>query len=116
MVNGGADRLLGPRPGTARRGFGNRCSASVGRTAVTGRRAVGLDIGTTGVRAAQLSWNKDGTKLERFGQVALPIGAVRDGEVVDPAAVATALKELWARVMFSTKKVRVGVVNHRVGV
>jgi type IV pilus assembly protein PilM len=81
---------------------------------VSGRRAVGLDIGTTGVRAAQLSWSKDSTTLERFGQIALPPGAVRDGEVVDPAAVAVALKELWARVKFSTKKVVVGIANQKV--
>jgi type IV pilus assembly protein PilM len=81
---------------------------------VSGRRAVGLDIGTTGVRAAQLSWSKDSTKLERFGQIALPTGAVRDGEVVDPEAVAVALKELWARVKFSTKKVVVGIANQKV--
>jgi type IV pilus assembly protein PilM len=75
---------------------------------------VGLDIGTTGVRAAQLSWSKDSTKLERFGQIALPPGAVRDGEVVDPEAVAAALKELWARVKFTTKKVVVGIANQKV--
>lgn len=75
---------------------------------------MGLDIGTTGVRAAQLSWSKDSTKLERFGQIALPPGAVRDGEVVDPEAVAAALKEMWARVKFSTKKVIVGIANQKV--
>ena len=81
---------------------------------MSGRRAVGLDIGTTGVRAAQLSWGKESTKLERFGQIALPVGAVRDGEVVDPEPVAAALKELWARVKFSTKKVVVGIANQKV--
>jgi type IV pilus assembly protein PilM len=81
---------------------------------VSGRRAVGLDIGTTGVRAAQISWSKDQATLERFGQVALPPGAVRDGEVIDSEAVAAAIRELWSRVKFSTKKVIVGVANQRV--
>jgi type IV pilus assembly protein PilM len=81
---------------------------------VSGRRAVGLDIGTSGVRAAQLSWSKDSTKLERFGQIALPPGAVRDGEVVDAEAVGAALKEMWARVKFGTKKVIVGIANQKV--
>ena len=48
---------------------------------------MGLDIGTSGVRAAELSLGKHGATLERFGQVALPPGAVRDGEVVDTDAV-----------------------------
>jgi type IV pilus assembly protein PilM len=52
--------------------------------------------------------------LERFGQVALPPGAVRDGEVIDSEAVAAAIRELWARVKFSTKKVVVGVANQKV--
>ncbi|MDT5012557.1 MAG: type pilus assembly protein PilM [Mycobacterium sp.] len=81
---------------------------------MSGRRAVGLDIGTTSVRAAQVSYGKDHTKLERFGQVALPFGAVRGGEVVDPDAVAAALKQLWSQVKFSTKRVIVGIANQRV--
>lgn len=78
------------------------------------RPVVGLDIGTSGVRAAQLTYGKGGTTLERFGQVALPPGAVRDGEVVDAQAVGAALKQLWAQARFGTKKVVVGVANQRV--
>src|SRR5947209_12462473 len=115
MEKGAPPRRLESAAGeTTGRRPSNRCSRSVGRTAVSGRRAVGLDIGTTGVRAAQLSWSKDSTKLERFGQIALPPGAVRDGEVVDPQAVAAALKELWGGVKFSTKKVIVGIANQKV--
>ena len=77
-------------------------------------RVVGLDIGTSGVRAAELTLGKGAATLERFGQVALPEGAVRDGEVVDVAAVAAAVKQLWAQAKFSTKKVVVGVANQKV--
>ena len=77
-------------------------------------RVVGLDIGTAGVRAAELTLGKGGATLERFGQVALPLGAVRDGEVVDTEAVAAAIKQLWAQAKFSTKKVVVGVANQKV--
>ena len=75
---------------------------------------VGLDIGTSGVRAAELSAGKGPATLERFGQVALPAGAVRDGEVIDVDTVASALKQLWAQAKFSTKKVVVGVANQKV--
>ena len=81
---------------------------------MAGRAAVGLDIGTSGVRAAELSLGKGSVTLERFGQVALPPGAVRDGEVVDSAVVAEAIKRLWNQVKFSSKKVVVGVSNQRV--
>ena len=78
------------------------------------RSAIGLDIGTSGVRAAELSFGKDQVTLEKFGQVALPEGAVRDGEVVDPDTVAAAIKQLWAHTKFSSKKVVIGVANQKV--
>lgn len=78
------------------------------------RPVVGLDIGTSGVRAAELSLGKHPATLERFGQVALPPGAVRGGEVVDPDAVAVAVKQLWTQAKFSCRKVVVGVANQKV--
>ena len=66
------------------------------------------------MRAAELSFGKKGVTLEKFGQVALPEGAVRDGEVVDEASVATALKQLWTHTGFSHKDVVLGVANQRV--
>jgi type IV pilus assembly protein PilM len=81
---------------------------------VAGRTAIGLDIGTSGVRAAELSFGKGGVTLERFGQIAVPEGAVRDGEVMDTAAVASAIKQLWSHTRFSHKNVVMGVANQRV--
>ena len=81
---------------------------------MAGRSAIGLDIGTSGVRAAELSFGKGQVTLEKFGQVALPEGAVRDGEVVDPDAVAAAIKQLWAHTKFTSKKVVIGVANQKV--
>jgi type IV pilus assembly protein PilM len=75
---------------------------------------VGLDIGTSSVRAAEVNLGKHPASLERFGQVALPPGAVRDGEVVDSDVVAAAIKQLWQTARFSTKKVVLGVANQRV--
>jgi type IV pilus assembly protein PilM len=81
---------------------------------VAGRSAIGLDIGTSGVRAAELSFGKGRITLEKFGQVALPEGAVRDGEVVNAAAVAEVIKQLWSHTKFSGKKVVIGVANQKV--
>jgi type IV pilus assembly protein PilM len=76
--------------------------------------AVGLDIGTSGVRAAELTVGRGPATLHRFGQVALPVGAVRDGEVVDALAVSEAIKHLWSTAKFSTKRVVLGVANPKV--
>ena len=46
--------------------------------------------------------------------MALPDGAVRDGEVFSPDAVAEAIKQLWAHTKFTSKKVIVGVANQKV--
>lgn len=78
------------------------------------RTTIGLDIGSSGVRAAELSFGRHGVTLEKFGQVAVPAGSVRDGEVVDPEAVAEAIQELWRATRFSGKKVVLGVANQRV--
>jgi type IV pilus assembly protein PilM len=78
------------------------------------RTAIGLDIGTSVVRAAELSFGRAGITLERFGQVVLPEGAVRDGEVVDPEPVVESLRQLWAATGFSHKRVVMGVANQRV--
>ncbi|MFN8077495.1 MAG: type IV pilus assembly protein PilM [Kineosporiaceae bacterium] len=81
---------------------------------MAGRTAIGLDIGTSVVRAAELSYGRNGITLERFGQVVLPEGAVREGEVVEDAAVADCLKQLWSATGFTHKKVVMGVANQRV--
>ena len=52
------------------------------------QRAVGLDVGTSAVRAVELVLGREQVTLTRFGQVALPPGAVRGAEIVDAPAVA----------------------------
>ena len=78
------------------------------------KRAVGLDVGTSVVRAVELTLGREQVTLTRFGQVALPAGAVRDGEVADPPAVASAIRRLWRETGFRTRQVIVGVGNQRV--
>jgi type IV pilus assembly protein PilM len=74
---------------------------------------IGLDIGSTAVRAAELAEGTPPTVL-RAAQVPLPAGAVENGEVRDVAAVSEALRELWARGGFKSRKVWMGVGNQRV--
>ena len=76
--------------------------------------AVGLDIGSFAVRAAEVSYDGGRPTLQRFAQVTLPPGAVSDGEVVDTQVVSAALRRLWSDGGFSTRKVVVGVSSQRV--
>ena len=77
-------------------------------------RVVGLDIGTFAVRAAELNLGSGAPTLTRFGQVALPPGAVRDGEVIDSEAVGAAIRRLWREGGFRGRDVVLGVANQRV--
>jgi type IV pilus assembly protein PilM len=78
------------------------------------RNVVGLDIGTTAVRAAELSVRRGHVVLLRLGQESLPSGAVVDGEVVDPEAVARSIRALRRRARFGPRRVVLGVANQRV--
>lgn len=82
------------------------------------RKVVGLDIGTTAVRAAVVSYGNSGPtgtgELHNYGQVPLPPDAVRDGEVIEADTVATAIKRLWSEAKISLKDVAIGVGNQRV--
>ena len=77
-------------------------------------RVVGVDLGSYGVRAVELTLAGGQATLERFAQVTLPPGAIRDGEVVDATAVASSVRRLWTEGGFKGKSVVVGVANQRV--
>jgi type IV pilus assembly protein PilM len=49
-----------------------------------------------------------------LGPGGLPDGVVVDGEVIEPGAVAIAIKDLWRRTKISSRRVIIGVANQRV--
>lgn len=78
------------------------------------RHSIGLEIGSTAVRAAEVTVQGGSAKLHRFGQVALPPGVVKEGEIVIPEAVAEALRRLWTEGGFKVRQVVMGVASQRV--
>ena len=75
------------------------------------RTLVGLDIGSSGLRAAEFVLGRRKATLRKFATLDLPQGVVRAGAVVDPDALTEALKELWSQGKFGTKTVSLGVAN-----
>ncbi|HVA74514.1 MAG TPA: type IV pilus assembly protein PilM [Acidimicrobiales bacterium] len=75
--------------------------------------SIGLDIGSSAVRAAEIGIDKNQRRLCRYAQIGLPSGAVVDGEVVNPGVVTEALRRLWTEGGFSSRKVVLGVSGHR---
>lgn len=77
--------------------------------------SIGLDIGSSAVRAAELQLGGQGRRqLRRYAQVGLPSGYVVDGEIVNIPGVSAALRRLWAEGGFSSTNVVLGVSGPRV--
>ena len=75
---------------------------------------VGLDIGSTSIRAVEATVSKDRPVINNFGQVFLPPGTVVGGVVKDDRAVTSALRQLWMSYTFSSKNVVLGVTHQQV--
>jgi type IV pilus assembly protein PilM len=82
-------------------------------TRFKGRTMVGLDIEPGLAVAAEVSVNGV-VRLERSASIALPLGVVRDGEVVDVEAVSAALRQMWSENKGLSRNVRVGVANAKI--
>ena len=74
---------------------------------------VGLDIGTSAVRAAEIDISHSQPVLLTYGQVGLPPGSLVDGEIRDGSSVSEAIKKLWENGQFSTSTVIVGIAGLR---
>jgi type IV pilus assembly protein PilM len=78
-------------------------------------RRIGLDIGATEVRLAEVEFSNKGAAasgsgtLTSFATAPLPRGAVQAGEIVDVSAVGSAIKKAVSSASFSTKEVILGV-------
>lgn len=79
--------------------------------------AIGLDIGSSAVRVAEVEQRRGGAlRLTRHGEVNLPPGAVVDGDVLEPTVVADALRKLWDSTGVRGRNVAVGLASQRVTV
>lgn len=76
--------------------------------------AIGLDIGSSAVRAVQLSRKRGTVSVERIGQVILAPGTVVAGRIEDSAGLVQALVILWAQFGFTSRKVAMGLANQEV--
>ena len=77
--------------------------------------ALGLDIGSSSVKLAQLREGKRGTyQLASFGIEPLPPQAIVDGAIMSSSAVVEAIKRLRARVGSKNRSVALAVSGHSV--
>ena len=75
------------------------------------RTMVGLDIGSSGVRAAEFAPGGRKVALRRFAAIPLPRGVVSGGAVVDAETLTQTLRELWRVGKFGSRTVALGIAN-----
>jgi type IV pilus assembly protein PilM len=75
---------------------------------------VGLDVGSTAVKAVELKVAGKGFRLAAFGSEPIPANAIVDGAIVDGPAVADAIQRVLARKSFKAKDVAASVSGNAV--
>ena len=84
------------------------------RLTPSGNHAVGLDIGTSGIRAVEIAYSRGHQVITRAAQVDLPRGAVTNGHITSAEDVATALRTLWKVGRFTTNRVNFNISDTNV--
>lgn len=83
-----------------------------------GKLALGLDIGSTGVKMIQLKEQRRrgqvGYSLVSFGMKPLPPEAIVDGALMNSTAIVQAIQELMGELKIKQKEVAIGVSGHSV--
>ena len=77
------------------------------------KNLVGIDIDASSVTVAQAS-HRGHLKIDRVAYAPLESGIVRDGEVIDPEALATVLRTLFKENRGFGKRVRIGGANQKI--
>ncbi|MFI5953676.1 type IV pilus assembly protein PilM [Cryptosporangium sp. NPDC051539] len=72
---------------------------------------IGLDIGSTSIRAVEAGHGKDGPVLINYTEVPLPPNAVQNGVVNDEKAVTAAVRHARTAAGFRARRVVLGVTN-----
>jgi type IV pilus assembly protein PilM len=81
---------------------------------VSATTIVGLDIGSTSIRAVEATLAKDRPVINNFGQAFLPPGTVVGGVLKDDRVATNALRQLWASHNFAARNVVLGVTHQQV--
>jgi len=76
--------------------------------------ALGLDIGSSSVKLAQLRQTKRGYALLSLDTAPLPSEAIVDGALMNSAAIVQAIQDLCSQNRIRTKEVAIGVSGHSV--
>ena len=75
---------------------------------------VGLDIGSTFVKVAELKFAKKGNSLQKFGMAPVEPGAISEGRIMDMEGLAETIRNLFKSQKIKEKKVAISTGGHSV--
>jgi type IV pilus assembly protein PilM len=81
---------------------------------LTKRDLIGLDIGSSSIKAVGLEWGKKNPKLKHFGVIPLPPEAIVDGAFMDSATIIESIRSLIEGLRIKTRNVAVSISGHSV--
>jgi type IV pilus assembly protein PilM len=78
------------------------------------KQCIGLDIGSSSVKAVQLRRKGAGWALHAFGMQPLVPQTIVDGTIMDQGAVSDSVRRLWGRLRLKQKDVAIAIAGHSV--
>ena len=73
------------------------------------KKVLGLDIGTSSIKLAELEVSSRGAKLINFGLLPTPSESVVAGDLVEPVGISRAIRELVTQIRTQRQKVATGL-------
>lgn len=73
------------------------------------KKLIGLDIGSSSIKLAELSLTKTGATIDNFAFIQSPQSALNNGEITDPLLIAESIKSIYKGKGFSSKNACIGL-------
>lgn len=72
-------------------------------------KVLGLDIGSSSIKVAELDVSKSGAKLVNFGMIQTPPNSINGGDIADVSSLAVAVKSVCTEIKAKRKNAAVGM-------
>ncbi|MDJ0912099.1 MAG: type IV pilus assembly protein PilM [Desulfobacterales bacterium] len=77
-------------------------------------RLIGLDIGSSSIKAGEIAATKKGQVLKKFGMLDIPPGVIAEGTIKDPEAAAEGIRELFKSYGIKEQNVAISIGGYSI--
>jgi type IV pilus assembly protein PilM len=79
----------------------------------TDKKVIGLDIGTSSIKMAEMNVSRNNIQLVNFGYTPMPLGCVQSGELTKTNEISAAISNLVKDLKTKRKNiVQIGIYSH----